>query len=82
MTQSHTFSDVKFYPKKEFFQEYFFTYNEDAIAYVVKKLNVKVSIAKMYLQNLLFLEDKEYQHSKLQFLKDLKEDLNQKKLLI
>ena len=82
MTQSHTFSDVKFYPKKEFFQEYFFTYNEETIAYVVKKLNVKVSIAKMYLQNLFFLEDKEYRHSKLQFLKNLKEDLDQKKLLI
>ncbi len=82
MMQSHPFSDVKFYTKKEFFQEYFFTYNEEAIAYVTKKLNVKVSLAKMYLQNLFFLENKEYHHPKLQFLKNLKEDLDQKKLLI
>ncbi len=82
MMESRTFLDVKFYAKKEFFQEYFFTYNEGALAYVTKRLNVKVSIAKMYLQNLLFLENKKYQSKKLQFLKDLKDELDQKKLLI
>ncbi len=79
--KSQTLLRVKFYSKKEFFREYFFSYDEESIYYVVKKYKVKVSIAKMYLENLILIEDKEYQNEKLKFLKKLKEELKEEHLL-
>ena len=76
------FLNVKFMTKKEFFQEYLFNYNEKTISYLVNSYNYKVDIAKMYLDNLYYIEEYSYKSSKLNFLSKLKQELKDKNLLI
>lgn len=82
MSKNHIFLNVKFYSKKEFFNEYLFKYNEETLHYLVNKYNLKVDIAKMYLNNLYYVKDKEYISHKLNYLVKLKNELNDQKLLI
>ena len=83
LSQSKLFLDVKFFSKKEFFNEYLFKYNEKTISYLVNKYNYKVDVAKMYLENLYYIdENKEYNSSKLQFLVNLKRELLENNLLV
>ncbi len=82
LTNQNIFYNVKFYTKKEFIQEYLFSFDEKAIHYLVSKYNLKISIAKMYLNNLYFLPSTIQDNPKLQFLSNLKKDLNDQKLLI
>ena len=82
MNQKHIFLDVKFYPKQKFWQNYLFTYNENTLSYLITKYNFKISIAKMYLNNLYYIENKEYKNPKLQFLANLKNELEEQGLLI
>lgn len=42
---------------KEFKDSYFGTYNEEAIYYLVNKYNYKYNVAKMYLDNFLFIDN-------------------------
>jgi len=82
MSQNHLFLNVKFYSKREFFQEYFFKYDEESLYYLISTYNFKVDIAKMYLNNLYYVsEPKHYDSPKLQYLVELKKELDQKKLL-
>lgn len=80
--EEHLFLNVKFFTKKEFLKEYLFSYNEKILYYVVEKYDLKVEIAKMYLDNLIYIEDKEYKNNKLKFLADLKKELKENNLLI
>ena len=81
LTNQNTFCNVKFYTKKEFMQEYLFSFDERAAHYLVSKYNLKISIAKMYLNNLYFISNVISDNPKLQFLSNLKKDLNDQKLL-
>ncbi len=81
LSEKKLFLNIKFFSKKEFFNEYLFKYNERTLAYLINKYNYKVDIAKMYLNNLYNIENKKYSNEKLQFLTNLKEELNEKKLL-
>lgn len=76
------FLNVKILTKKEFLNEYLFKYDKKTISYLVNTYNYKVSIAKMYLDNLYCIEDKEYNNLKLDFLVNLKKELIDKNLLI
>jgi len=80
--ETKIFLNVKFFTKKEFFCEYLFKYDEKTISYLVNKYNYKVDIAKMYLDNLYFVEDKNYKSNKLNFLVKLKRELIDNNLLI
>ena len=82
LTNNSLFLNIKIMSKKEFFQEYLFKYNEETISYLSNKYNYKVDIVKMYLNNLYFLEDKEYSSDKLNFLVKLKKELIENNLLI
>lgn len=75
------FLNVKIISKKEFFNEYLFKYNEKTLNYLVNKYNYKVSVAKMYLDNLYNIEDMEYSSNKLKFLVNLKKELEENNLL-
>ena len=82
LAKEKIFLNVKIMSKKEFFNEYLFKYNEKTISYLVNVYNYKVDVAKMYLNNLYHVDNKEYKDSKLQFLVNLKNELIEKKLLI
>ena len=82
MSKNHIFLNVKFYSKKEFFKEYLFNYNEKTLVFLTQKYNLKIDIAKMYLDNLFYIDvNKKYNSPKLQYLVNLKKELDDNNLL-
>lgn len=73
---------VKLMTPTEFIKKLYFTYDESAILYVMKKYNIKYDIAKMYLENIYYVEDTLYDIEKLDFLVNLKKELKSNSLLI
>ncbi len=73
--------NIKIYTLQEFNKLYFYDYNTETILYVMKKYNVINEIAKIYLDNLFYIEDKIYSSDKLNFLSSLKKDLIEHKQL-
>ncbi len=78
----HKLIPIKFMTMKEFIKKYYFSFDEKAILYLMKKMNIKYEVAKMYLDNLYYIEDKEYDNSKLAMLRDIKKELVNNNLLI
>lgn len=72
---------IKFYTWQEFLEKYYFSYRSDTLYYVTNTYHVDPSIAQIYLDNLYFIEDKEYTSSKLNFLVSLKKDLEEHQYL-
>ena len=66
----------------EFIKKFFFDYDESAIIYLMDKLKIKYEIAKTYLDNLYYIDKLDYKSKKLNFLKEIKEDLDNNNLLI
>lgn len=73
--------NIKLMNMKQFISKYCFDYDEDTIMYVMDKYNVKYEVALVYINNLYFVEDKRYDVKKLDFLVDLKNELDSCKLL-
>ena len=73
--------NIKIYSISEFNKLFYFDYNEETICYIMTKYNVKYEIAKIYLNNLTYIEDINYDNEKLSFLSSLKKELLQNKLL-
>lgn len=73
---------VKLMTPTEFIKKLYFTYDESAILYIMKKYNIKYDIAKMYLENIYYVEDTLYDIEKLDFLVNLKKELISNSLLI
>lgn len=74
-------NNIKIYTLEEFNRLYYFDYNEQTIYYIMNKYNVIYEIAKIYLNNLYYIENKEYKNNKLSFLVSLKKELMSEKLL-
>lgn len=69
----------KFYSFKELKKKIYFDYDEKAIEYVMKKMNLNIYIAKIYIENMYYLKD--IDSKKVKFLRNLKEELDNNKLL-
>lgn len=67
--------NIKIYSITEFNKLFYFDYDEETIYYVMTKYDVKYEIAKIYLENLTYIEDSNYDNDKLSFLASLKKDL-------
>lgn len=74
--------NIKFMSMDEFIKSYYFDYDEKTILYVIKKYNIKYEIVLEYLNNLIYVEDKNYNNEKLDFLVNLKRELIDNNLLI
>ena len=75
--------NIKFYNKKEFIDNYYFTYNDKTIYYLINKYNLDIDVVKVYLNNLYFIDiNKKYKSSKLEYLKNIKKELLDNNLLI
>ncbi len=72
--------NIKFYTFKELKKKLFFDYDNKTLEYVIKKLNVSLKVARIYLENLYFLKD--IKNPKIDFLLNLKKDLENENLLI
>ena len=60
----------------------FFDYSNEAIFHVMRKFNLDYDLARKYIMNLYYLEDKTYDNPKYKFLCEIKDFLNELKLLI
>ena len=59
-----------------------FDYNEETLFYLVSKYHITKEIAKTYLENLYYLNDKDSSNEKILFLTKLKKELEENNLLI
>ena len=71
----------KIYTLSEFNKLYYYDYKEEAIYYIMNKYSINYEIAKIYIDNIIYVEDKNYINNKLIFLKELKEELINNKLI-
>ncbi len=76
------FLNIKFMTKKEFIHSFYFSYNQRTIYEVMNKYNCNYAIAKIYLDNLYYIEDKNYNNEKLDNLVSLKKYLQDNNYLI
>ena len=72
--------NIKIITLSELKKLYYFDYNEETIYYVCNKYNVIDNIAKIYVNNLYYLND--IDDEKVNFLKRLKDDLDSHGLLL
>ena len=73
--------NIKLMNIKDFILKYCFDYDEKTILYVMDKYNVRYEIALMYIKNLYYIENKIYNVKKLDFLVELKNELDNEGLL-
>ena len=72
--------NIKFMTFNEFLKNLTFSYNENAIYYLIKEYNYKYDVAKMYLDNIYYIDN--IDNKKINHLKKLKQELEDKNLLI
>jgi len=73
--------NIKIMTLPEFISKICFEYDEETILYVMNKYNIKYSVANTYIKNLYYIENKKYNIKKLDFLVELKNDLDNRNLL-
>lgn len=74
--------NIKFMTKNEYLNKYYFNYDERALYYLMDKYNFNIDVAKVYLNNLYIIDEKkDYKEDKLKFLKEIKLELINNKLL-
>lgn len=82
LEQDQKLYNLKFMTKEEYLKNYFFTYTDEAILYLMKKYHYNVDVCKIYLKYLYVIDDtKKYQNPKLKFLANLKKELEKENLL-
>ena len=82
LNNTNTLINRKFMTMKELINSYYFSYDDNAIYYLMNKYDYKYDVALVYLNNLIYIEDKEYNSDKLNFLSKLKKELDMNNLLI
>ncbi len=73
--------NVKFYSLEELKRFVYFDYDVDAILYLMDRYKYKYGVAKNYIDNLYYIEEKEYDSSKLNHLVNIKKELDENHLL-
>ena len=73
---------IKLMTLDEFKKMYLYSFNEEAVLFVMNEYNLKYEIAKEYILNSYYVTDKWYGVSKLDFLVQLKKKLDDNDLLI
>lgn len=79
--EMHKLIPIKMMNIDEFIKKMTFSYDEEAIISLIKSYGFNYEVAKMYLDNLCYVEDKDYSNEKLDFLVKIKKELRDKKLL-
>lgn len=82
LNESNTLINRKFMTMKELINSYYFSYNDETIYYLINKYKYKYNVACVYLDNLIYIENKEYNSDKLNLLVKLKKELDDNNLLI
>ena len=83
LSKDNNLYNIKFMTKEEYLSNYYFKYDEKSIFYLMKKYNLHIDVAKVYLNSLYGIElEKVYDDNKIEFLKGIKKDLLDNDLLI
>lgn len=82
MNKKSKLFNVKLMEINEFKREYFFDYTTEAIFYVMKHYNYDYEFSLDIINNLYFLSSENYNHEKLKFLLNIKNELINNNLLI
>ena len=83
LSTTNTLHNYKFMTINEFIDNYYFTYNNDTLYYLMNKYNYDIDVSKVYLKNLYFIDlNKTYKNKKLSLLQQLKQELINNNLLV
>ena len=82
LSKEKEFYNIKFIDFNEIKAKIYFDYDYNALNYLINKYNYKYDVAKMYIDNIYFIEDKYYKSQKLQKLVKLKKELDDNNLLV
>lgn len=74
---SNTLINVKIMTMNELIKKLTFDYDDKAIYKIMQKENIKYKLAKMYIENIYYIENKEYENEKLKKLKQIKDYINE-----
>lgn len=74
--------NIKIMSLNELVNKLTFSYNEEAIYYLIKKYNIKYEVAKVYLDNIKYVKNIRYKQKKLNKLSNIKQELIDNNLLI
>ena len=66
----------------EYLKNYYFDYDLKTIKYLYDKYNMKIDNIKELINNLYYIENKEYHNDKLDYLVKIKKELDDNNLLI
>lgn len=82
LNSRNNFLDIKFMTKKEFISKYYFSYNFRAVYYLMDKYHLKEDIARVYLDDLYYVSNQNYNNKKLDMLVKIKNELISNDLLL
>lgn len=74
---SNTLINAKIMTMNELIKKLTFDYDDKAIYKIMQKENIKYKLAKMYIENIYYIENKEYENKKLKKLKQIKDYINE-----
>ncbi len=81
-SKKNELENIKFMTKKEYIDNYYFSYDDKTLFYLIDKYHYNLDVCRVYLNNLYGIDlDEDYQDSKLIFLRDLKKELIENNLL-
>lgn len=75
LSKENEIKNIKFFSLKEFIDNLTFKYDEQSIYYLMKNYNYKYKNALIILDNIRYIEDKEYDDDKLNNLVKIKKEL-------
>ena len=73
---------IKIMSLEELVKKLTFCYDDKSIYYLMNKYNIKYEVAKVYLENIKYIENQEYDNKKLKKLTEIKKELIDNDLLI
>lgn len=81
ISDEHILYNITFYTKEEFISKYYFSYDLKTINYLMNKYKYNIDVCISYLENMYYIEDKDYKNNKLKLLSKLKKELLDNNLL-
>ena len=82
LSKDNNLYNIKFMTKREYLDNYYFSYDYNTIFYLMKKYNLHIDVVKAYLDSLYGIDiEKVYESNKLNELREIKIDLINNNLL-
>ena len=75
LSKNKNLFDIKVYSKEEIINKICLSYNKKTVYFLIKKYDMTYENALMYLDNMKYVKEKEYNNEKLDYLVKLKQEL-------